>query len=183
MTELQVAQASTLVALLLGLSGVAVSIWQTFASRTRDRWARYEDRRADAYIQVLRHVEARGQAVQDTIANVTSDEHREETYLPRVEVAEPERTTIAEAAALVAAFGSRDLKAAMLSWTDALRGCEHQMQRSRFDWYEEHTHPLPGHFENVLALELGTRGVVGDVVGSEIAGPGRRRQILLASSR
>jgi len=156
MSELQVAVAAVIVAGLSGLGGIVMAAWTTKRNESMTRAAlatnerltletlaanerltrenRIEDKRADAYLELLRLIEREGLALESTIARL--DAYTEPDYgqaKPRT----TERPPLAERAAinaLLAAFGSTVLKLRVEGWVEAVQQFDDEYDRLAFNW-------------------------------------------------
>ncbi|WP_158297082.1 hypothetical protein [Zhihengliuella sp. ISTPL4] len=163
------------VSLLLGLA----SIWRSaFDSRRADRRER-QQRRAEAYVKVLRIVETRGLAVQDEMYNYTeTGDTAYDVYaptLPKRDISMPDRNDRAEARALLAAFGTVATRQAFEKWLAVVVEWEDKLAGWHYDNDVNGPPELqPDDAEPYRANELAARSALGEAVSSEVVFPGRR---------
>lgn len=119
-SEAQVALLGVACAFALGLAGIAVSVWQTFAVGKRDAAARREERRADGYLQLLELVQRRGQAEQDLVTNIDRSTDIQLGTANFIQVDRHALSDDSQASALVAAFASPDVTTLHLDWRTAV---------------------------------------------------------------
>lgn len=159
-----------LVALLIGLGGIGASIAQTASSGRRETRNRIFDRRADAYLKLIRLIEARGRSVQDHIWNARKSDEHNMGYGQRIEVDEPRRVEHAEAASLVAAFGSDSVRTSFETWSSTLDAVDDEFDSLGFQWSENPETPLDtDRLGDVLGpAEIAARTDVGRLVREEM---------------
>lgn len=203
MDELEVAVAAVIVAALSGLGGIVMAAWTTKRNErmtrealatneklTRDTLAanerlasenRIEDKRTDAYLELLRLIEREGLAVESTMTRL--DALTEPDYgqaKPRT----TDRPPLSERAAinaLLVAFGSQALKLRVESWADSVRQFDEEYDRLAFDWMQNMGDPnepietgsLDG-LRAVLLAEQQERRAVGRQIVEEL-GPREAR--------
>jgi hypothetical protein len=159
------------VALGLGLVGIFLTVWQTAIAPSRDRKARYHERRADGLLKLVHLIESRGLAVQDQIYNATRPEWSPE-FAPRPrEVHEPPRTSHAEAAALVAAFATPPTKVLYESWKRVSDQWDAKLDLIAYAFQENGGEPPEGEFNDIKNDESAARLAVQSVLQRELAAP------------
>jgi hypothetical protein len=154
------------VSLLLGLAGLLRSASDSSRAEARER----RERRAEAYVAVLRIVELRGLSVQDEMYNYTetgNDPH--EPSLPRRDFSMPARTDRAEARALLAAYGTRETRAAFETWLGHVESWESKLAL----WFFENEVNGPPELassdaEPERTAERAARSALGDAVSREV---------------
>lgn len=119
------------VSLALGLA----SIWRASLDSKRTAKREQIQRRAEAYVDLLRVVERRGLAVQDDMYNMTETEDEDfPVTLPRREVDSPPRSDRAEALALVVAYGTPAIQDALEAWIKIVDDWERKKDGFIFDY-------------------------------------------------
>jgi len=163
------------VALLVGLGGVAASFFQATRVAKVTLQSQLNASKIDALVTVLRHVELRGMAIQDHIFNLTMAEHTGEgweDYRPgpqNREVSAPQRTDLAEAAALVAAYGDQRVRSAFERWSRAVENWNNKYEDLRFAWSEGERDPVrPADLAVQKNGELAARRNLGEVVNAAL---------------
>lgn len=164
------------VSLLLGLASIMRTA--TDAKRTLER--EQQQRRAEAYVQVLRIVETRGLAIQDQIYNYTEtgddpyDSHA--PAMPKRKLSMPNRTDRAEARALLAAYGTAETRSAFEAWLEHIDSWERKLD----GWFFENDVSGPPELgpedgEPERAGEREARAALGDAVSREVVPSGGGR--------
>lgn len=157
---------ASFVSLVLGLTGILRSSTDSNRARARER----QQRRAEAYVSVLRIVEVRGLSVQDEMYNYT--ETGNDPYapsMPRRDFAMPGRMDRAEARALLAAYGTPATRAAFESWLRNIESWEAKLDGWFFE--NEINGPPDLTFEDAepeRTNELTSRSVLGEAVSREV---------------
>jgi hypothetical protein len=157
---------ASIVSLALGLTGILRSVSDSNRAQARER----SQRRAEAYVGVLRIVEIRGLAVQDEMYNYT--ETGSDPYapsMPRREFSKPARTDRAEARALLAAYGTPETRAAFENWLIHVESWEAKLA----SWFFENEISGPPDLSSADAEpertgEVATRAALGDAVSREV---------------
>lgn len=108
------------VALGLGLASIWVSIWTTKQAARDERARRAEERRTDAYIEILRTANRRTAALLAQIFNAWAADEIQDAQMRRQRVQMPPEAELAEADALVAAFASAEVSRVYLLWLNSL---------------------------------------------------------------
>jgi hypothetical protein len=154
---------ASLVSLALGLA----SIFRT--SRDEREIAKREQvqRRAEAYLDLLRLVERRGLATQDDMYNLTETEDEDSfVKMPQRVVDAPPRSDRAEALALVVAYGTSEIRSALDRWLDVLD--QWDSKRAGFVYEEDLNGPrvlTPEDAEPERGQEITARRLLGESVG------------------
>jgi hypothetical protein len=118
--------ATTAIGALAGFGGGWITSRATLA---REREARYQQRKAEAYIELLANMNLRYEAVSSLIP--FRPRHGEQLVLPP-QVSPPDPSATGRVAALLAAYGSRRVRDELYpSWTGALRQLESFADRFR----------------------------------------------------
>lgn len=158
MDELEVALAAVIVAALTGLGGIVMAAWTTRRNERMTREAlatnerltretlaanerltrenRIEDKRADAYLELLRLIEREGLALESTMTRL---EARTEPDYGQATPRTTDRPPLSERAAisaLLVAFGSPALKSHVESWAEAVKQFDDEYERLAFDWMQ-----------------------------------------------
>ncbi len=143
--EFQVALAAVIVAALSGLGGILVAVWTTRRNElmTRETLAsnervthdnRVEDKRADAYVELLRLIEREAMALASTMEQL---EHRTEPDYgqpsPR-RIDRPPPYDRASLSALVAAFASPAVRQLIGQWSEVVASFDREHGRLQFEW-------------------------------------------------
>jgi hypothetical protein len=156
MDELEVTITAVIVAALSGLGGIVMAAWttkrnekmtrealatnerltrETFAANERlTRENRIEDKRADAYLELLRLIEREGLALESTMTRLDA---RTEPDYGQAKPRTTDRPPLSERAAinaLLVAFGSRALKLRVESWAEEVKQFDEEYERLAFDW-------------------------------------------------
>lgn len=160
------------VALLVGLGGALVN-------RRTALDAQRASERAKSLVRVLHIVESNGQAIQDRIFNLTQARSGDggqrdrvtgewnDPYAPHPrEARDISGVELAEAEALLAAYGSGPLDAAYSDWQAALAGIEDAYLVSEMRYAEEAISAIPEHFATHTAAEQKARRELGRRVRS-----------------
>lgn len=164
------------VALVVGLGGALLN-------RRTALDAQRASERSRSLVRVMHIVESNGQAIQDRIFNLTearssdggqrdpvtgewndpyAPHPREARYISGVELAEAE--------ALLAAYGSSSLDDAYAQWHAALAGIEDAYLLSEMRYMEDATNALAEHFNTHTAAEQRARRELGRRVRSVLRG-------------
>ncbi|MDU0367625.1 hypothetical protein RWH45_10385 [Microbacterium sp. KSW4-17] len=158
---------ASFVSLTLGVVG----IW--LARLDSNRGLRRDDakRRAEAYIEVLRIVETRGLVVQDQIWNYTdTQDPRWDIHVPRRKIIVPSRNDRAEARALLAAYGTREVRDLFEAWLKVVDAWDAKVVEWDFAaQYAERPELAPVDGEPERSNELRARRALGDVISREVA--------------
>jgi hypothetical protein len=118
--------AAAAIGALAGFGGAGITARATLA---REREARYQQRKAEAYIELLENINLRYEAVSSLIPFRVR--HSDRLVLPP-EVSPPDPSATGRVAALLAAYGSRRMRDELYpSWTDALIQLESFADRFR----------------------------------------------------
>ncbi len=158
---------ASIVSLLLGGTG----IWLSRVDSRRNLLRDDARRRAEAYVGVLRIVEIRGLATQDAMWNYTETEDPAwDIQVPRRMVEVPPRTDRAEARALLAAYGSKEVRAAFESWLAAVEAWESKTVEWQFAAkYAEPPTLSPVDGEPERTNERDARSALGDRISREVS--------------
>lgn len=126
--------------------------------------------RASALIRVIHLVEVNGQGIQNRIFNLLSARQDEpdirtgsfNPYGPKARaVHKLNLEELAEASALLAAYGSNELDRAYSAWTASLEKIEDAHLASEADYFENTQDPSPENFRLQLDNEATTRAELG----------------------
>lgn len=158
---------ASIVSLVLGGAGIWLSRIDSRRTLLRDD-AR---RRAEAYVEVLRIVEVRGLATQDAMWNHTETEDPAwDIQVPRRQIQAPPRTDRAEARALLAAYGTKELRTAFEKWLAVVEAWEAKTVEWQFAArYAEPPSLSPVDGEPERTAEREARSAFGDHVSREVA--------------
>ena len=157
---------ASLVSLLLGLTGILRSASDSSRTQAQER----RQRRAEAYVGVLRLVEVRGLAVQDEMYNYTETGNDPRApAMPQRAFSMPARTDRAEARALLAAYGTPETREAFEKWLAYVESWEAKLAV----WFFENEINGPpelssGDAEPERAGELSARSILGSAVSREV---------------
>ncbi|MGG7453030.1 hypothetical protein ACQ3HE_19200 [Plantibacter auratus] len=164
------ASVASLTALVVGLSGARMN-------RRTALDAQRGGERAKALVRVLHIVEMNGQGVQDRIFNLTQARQKNDlgrdpvTHEPDDPYAPHQRAAralsakeLAEAAALLAAYGSGDIDPVHKRWITALDRIEDEYVNSEFRYWERQERAVPNDFAAVLQDERNLRAELGSRV-------------------
>ena len=123
---------ASLVSLALGVA----SIWRSSLDSNKTAEREKTQRRAEAFVALLRVVERRGLAVQDDMYNLTETEDDDSPVtMPRRKVEDLPRSDRAEALALVVAYGTPAIRGALDTWLDSVTAWERK--RDDFAYTEQ----------------------------------------------
>lgn len=122
-------------------------------------------------MEVLRIVEVRGLATQDAIWNYTETEDPAgDIHVPRREVQVPPRTDRAEARALLAAYGTSEVRVAFEAWLGVVEAWEAKTVEWRFAAkYAEPPTSSPTDGEPERTKEREARSALGDRISREVS--------------
>lgn len=125
---------AAVIASLVSLSLGAASIFRaSLDSRTTAKREQVQ-RRAAAYVELLRVVETRGLAVQDDMYNLTETEDEDSPVsMPQRGIESPPRSDRAEARALAAAYGTPVIQQALSVWIEVVERWEHKRDGFVYD--------------------------------------------------
>lgn len=162
---------AALVSLVLGLASVVLSVSESRRTQAREQ----RQRRAEAYVEVMRIVETRGLAIQDQMYNIT--ERGDDPYdsrapaMPRRELSLPERSDRAAARALLATYGSASSRAAFERWLAQVDAWETNLA----GWVFERDLNGPVELsakdaEPERSAERAARAALGEGIGAEVSG-------------
>jgi hypothetical protein len=122
---------ASLVSLALGLASIMRASLDSKKTETREQI----QRRAEAYVELLRVVERRGLAIQDDMYNLTETEDDDfPVSMPRRTIDEPPRSDRAEALALVTAHGTAAIRDALDAWIHAIDAWQHKRDGFSYDY-------------------------------------------------
>jgi hypothetical protein len=169
------------VALVVGVCGALLNRRTALeAQRTTDR--------AKALVRVLHIAELTGQAEQDQVFNLTKARKENESgrdpvtdevddpYAPRPrEVGKRSRTELAEASALVAAYGTPDIDRAWMAWRRSLDGIVEAYIDGEAKYWEDGQPLTPADFAEVAGDEERIRGELASRIRQVLANGRVRR--------
>lgn len=158
---------ASFVSLVLGTTGILRSSSDSRKAARREQI----QRRAEAYLDLLRVVETRGLAVQDEMYNLTETEDDESPHLemPHRKIDAPPRADRAEALALAAAHGTTAIREALNAWIAVLESWEHKRDVFAYDYAMIGPSPHTAKdAEPERADELATRKALGESVSSAL---------------
>lgn len=163
-------------ALVVGLGGALLN-------RRTALDAQRASERARSLVRVLHVVESNGQAIQDRIFNLTQARSSDgggrdrltgewnDPYAPHPkEARNVSGVELAEAEALLAAYGSDSLDVAYADWLSALAGIEDAYLVSEMRYVEDAVSAIPEHFTTHTAAEQRARRELGRRVRSALRG-------------
>lgn len=174
------ALASVITSGTVGALGVGSGIWATRLTRSLTREGRFEERRIDAYLEILRLVEHKTLWWERRLLRMEATGDPQYTYgystLPELPRA-PEVDELATIDALLAAFGSEQLVESCEGWVTSTERLEelHEVAAWNYDGPDSEIDP-----EDLASLRLGLsrlrdeRRKVGLAVRHEIEGARRR---------
>lgn len=155
------------VALVVGVGGAVLS-------RRTALDAQRAAERSKALVRVLHIVELNGQGIQEKVFNLTEARHESETgrdpvtgelydpYAPRPRSARAVSSEeLAEAAALLAAYGSPEVDRVHAAWVGSLDGIEDAYLRSEARYMEDQINAVPADFADEVADEKKIRAELG----------------------
>lgn len=161
------ASVASTVALVVGVGGALVNRRTALDSQRAGE-------RAKALVRVLHIVEMNGQGIQEKIFNLTEARQENESgrnpltnelddpYAPRRRAArELSSEELAEAAALLAAYGSPDVDRVHVGWLASLDRIEEAYLRSEARYVENHVGAVPADFQQEIADEEKIRAELG----------------------
>ncbi len=158
---------ASFVSLVLGVVGIWLARVDTNRGLLRDD----AKRRAEAYVEVLRIVETRGLVVQDQIWNYAdTQDPRWDIQVPRRKIITPSRTDRAEARALLAAYGTREVREVFETWLQIVDAWDAKVVEWQFAaQYAERPELTPTDGEPERTNEHKARTALGDVISREVA--------------
>lgn len=153
---------ASVVSLALGLASIVRASSDARKTAMREQI----QRRAEAYVELLRVVERRGLAVQDDMYNLTETEQDDfPITIRRRKIDAPPRSDRAEALALVTAYGTPAIRNSLDSWINAVDAWE--SKKDDFDFEHQLNGPStlqPKDAEPERANEIAARGVLGESI-------------------
>lgn len=134
MDAVTVALVAALISLVVGALSTAATAWSAHKTAKTAREGRIEQRRADAYLQVLTIVEREGHWTEAWLANFGDLPERDDEYAEAlVSPPAPEVADRAKASALLAAYGSSEVRDRHAAWRTATNLITHEI-RSHLHW-------------------------------------------------
>lgn len=177
----------SVVSLITAGVALAVGLFSAVLNRRTTFDAVYRQDRAKALLRVLNVVETHSSILRDRVFNLT--EARPRTFRfgqsKRTPYAPPERphrdtdlASLAEARALMAAYGTPDIDRALVAWFGAVDRLDLAFLDAEVRWSEAGEESAPEHFAEELADEDKTRAALGTRIRSILStSRGRRRLI------
>jgi hypothetical protein len=172
----------------LGVVTCAIAVWTTRMNVKTAREQRVQQRLAEAYLELLRLVEQEGSWVRQRIENLEDRALDPYGYAtsPMVsrQIPSPESTDAVTMTAILAAFGSDDVRQRHLEWRSAVTAIEREWDSLQWDWTEnydpEHqvTEDELREMTKAKPREMATRQALAEAIRAELnetALPGRRR--------
>lgn len=134
-----IALASVITSGVVGLCGLAAAVWSTHHNGKLVREGRVQERRIDAYLQLLRLVERHTLWIERSMqgAEVTGDPYADAPKLP----VDPDPAELATIDALVAAFASEKLRRVILQWRTAAAEFDGLLKVAAWNWEQDYSGP------------------------------------------
>ncbi|WP_448812091.1 hypothetical protein [Agromyces bauzanensis] len=157
---------ASLVSLALGLASIVRASLDSKKTAKREQI----QRRAEAYVDLLRVVERRGLALQDDMYNLTETEDDDfPATMPRRAVDAPPRSDRAEALALVAAYGTPAIGRALDAWIKVVDDWERKRDGFDFEYQLNGPRTLgPKDAEPERVNEITARRALGESVSAAL---------------
>jgi hypothetical protein len=173
------------------VAGISVVSSGVIAWRVPDRAAKHalelarenrtQQRLAEAYADVLRIVEREGLYLFAKVCNsVAAAIESEYDPIPRMQVAPPQLTDQASVTALLAAFGSDDVRNKYNGWRGAVDGVNEAEDIMLWNWREDGDPDGPPQEDDLRrlgerhAVEIGARSDLANLIADELRGSSSR---------
>lgn len=161
---------AAVIAALVSLALGAASIFRSSADSRGAARREQTQRRADAYVDVLRIVETRGIAVQDQMYNYTETEDVDyEIQMPRRQIDKIPRSDRAEARALLAAYGTPQIRLRFEEWLAIVDAWSQKTDSWQYEAQLNGPPDLvPKDAEPERTNELASRRMLGDAISASL---------------